>query len=347
MDLGVLIPPALDLPGPPGLLKALSLTTFGIHLLLVNVVMGGAAVLLARSWLKPPQPDQAVQSGFDEVKALPPLMALLVNLAVPTLLMLQTLYGNFTYVTGVLMGGAWLATVGIVLTAYAGIYSAANTKGFIRRMFLAVVVVFMASAAFMLSNHMTLMLVPERWTAWFSSPGPLLNLSDPTLWPRYLHMLAASVAVGGLVLALVRSKQGRTGEAAWFGKVFVHATLAQMAAGVALLLTLPTDVQLGFLGADAMATHPLWAGVALGVGSVLLAAKGRFRLAAFTLLATVGLMIVARDSLRRLMLEPHLKQAALRPDEGGMLFFAVCAGLGAVMIAYVLWAVSKPREAAS
>ena len=56
--------------------------------------------------------------------------------------------------------------------------------------------------AFLLSNASTLMLRPDFWFRWFSEPhGHLLNTGDPTLFPRYLHILLASLAVGGLTMA--------------------------------------------------------------------------------------------------------------------------------------------------
>ena len=97
----------------------------------------------------------------------------------------------------------WMFVALFAMLAYYGLYVSDGAVRPARRtpiLFLSALLLLMT--AFLLSNASTLMLRPDFWFRWFSEPhGHLLNTSDPPLFQRYLHILLASLAVGGLTMA--------------------------------------------------------------------------------------------------------------------------------------------------
>jgi len=208
MDPASLIPAAEAIPSPWGWLEALLIGTFALHILFMNLTVG--SVLLAFfGRLTGRQRDLAHELGHRA----PTLLALTINFGVAPLLFVQVLYGQFLYTSSVLMAGWWLSAIIAVIIGYYGLYvhdAKFDAIPGLSRLALAISLVFLLYTGFLLANNMTLMLRPEAWTAYMDNPrGSLLNLSDPTLWPRYLHAILAAPAVAGLYAALLGKKKRR------------------------------------------------------------------------------------------------------------------------------------------
>ncbi|MFR1532971.1 MAG: hypothetical protein ACLSTO_04485 [Bilophila wadsworthia] len=174
------------------------------------------------------------------------------NFGVAPFLFLQVLYGHFLYPSIVLMAVWWMFVALFAMLAYYGLYVSDGAVRPARRtpiLFLSALLLLMT--AFLLSNASTLMLRPDFWFRWFSEPhGHLLNTSDPTLFPRYLHILLASLAVGGLTMAWHARWSKRDPEVdreeaerrfAGAGLVFTFPGAGSV--GLLFLFTLPPDVR--------------------------------------------------------------------------------------------------------
>jgi len=152
---------------------------------------------------------------------------------------------------------------------------------------------------------MTFMLNPDAWSAYFDNQGGvLLNLSEPTLIPRYLHMVTGALAVTGLawaVWAWYREKRGgpvaapRVKEGL---RLFWIFTVAEIVLGLVWLMTLPRDVMMLFMGGSMYASILLLLGVLLAIGLVLMAIRGRLWATVATLLLTMVVMMLMRDVVR-------------------------------------------------
>lgn len=349
MDIAGLIPIPDTIPAPAGWFHLLLLATFVLHLLVMNAMLGGAVIALVHSILpaaqaaSPPDgPDHAI------AKKLPYTVALTVNLGVPPLLFLQVLYGHFVYVSSVLMAVWWVSVFMLVMAAYYAAYVydfkfAPLHKA--RYLVIGLAVACLLAVAFIFTNNITLMLQPAAWTAYFANPeGTILNLDEPTLIPRYLHFVIASLAVGGLAVALLGSWQAKRGQAgaerlvrlglAWF----TWGTLAQLAGGVWFLLSLPQEFMLMFLGVSGTHTAVLWSGVAAALAAVGLAMKGRAVGAAAGAVVTVSLMAVARDLVRDAYLKPYFSLDSLEvaPQYSPAVVFAVSLAAGLALIVWML-----------
>ena len=295
----------------------LLLLTFFVHLVLVNVLLG--SVILSVIDRRASASDRKGGVAF-----MPKVLALAVNFGVAPFLFLQVLYGHFLYPSIVLMAVWWMFVALFAMLAYYGLYVSDGAVRPARRtpiLFLSALLLLMT--AFLLSNASTLMLRPDFWFRWFSEPhGHLLNTSDPTLFPRYLHILLASLAVGGLTMAwrvrwIKRDPEVDREEAErrfrrgldWF----FYVSLAQVPVGLLFLFTLPPDVRGLFLGGDALSTAALILAVSGLCIALILVRQGGLKLASTAALGVILVMVCVRGMVRDAMLQPYSGAASPAP----------------------------------
>lgn len=354
MNVGELIPLADAIPVPAGWFHVLLLATFVLHLLAMNAMLGGAVIALTQSLRPGGLLPEHHGPDHDIAKKLPYTVAMTVNLGVPPLLFLQVIYGHFVYVSSLLMAVWWVSVFLLAMAAYYAAYIydfkfAALMRA--RWVVIGLAVLCLLAVGFIFTNNMTLMLEPQAWASYFANPkGTLWNLGEPTLAPRYLHFVIASLAVGGLAVALLGAWQEKKGRAeadrlvrlglAWF----TWGTLAQLADGVWFLLAQPQEIMLAFLGLSGLHTAVLWGGVAVALVAVGLAMKRRVWAAAGATVVTVTLMVAARDLVRLARLAPHFRPEDLvvAPQYSPALVFL---GSLVVGLAAVIWMLKQAAQA--
>jgi len=191
----------------------LSLTGI-LHLLVMNCMLGWAVIAFINH-MRGGGPALDKENRFIGSK-LPITIAFTVNLGVAPLLFLQVIYGHIMYATQILMAVWSLSIIILLIVGYYGayIYDMRFEKlGSVRVILSGFVAFVLLAIAFITSVNMSFMVRPEGWLDYFDNPeGLLLNLSDPTLVPRYLHFVLASIAVGYLVLALYYDYRERKGD---------------------------------------------------------------------------------------------------------------------------------------
>jgi hypothetical protein len=349
-------PDPLGLPAPAWLLKTLLIATFTLHLLPMNLVLGGGFVAAWAAFK-----GRRGQAGVlpwrvlvgDLARLLPPATAFTITTGIAPLLFLQVLYGQFFYTSSVLMAWSWLAVIGLLLVGYYSTYGFSLGRGSSPSPGLALLSAGAFSViALIFTNNMTLMLRPEVWAALYAEDerGLHLNLADPVLWPRFLHFWIASFALTGLAVALLGRgrEKGDSETGAWMKglglRLFSLATLVQMPSGLWLLLSLPGSVRTLFLGGSPGDSALLWTSVLLALLSL---AVVRRRLLAGTGLvgaALVGMSIV-RHRVRDASLAPHFSAATLRvhAQTAPLVLFLVLFLSG---LAVVAWMVGRLARAA-
>jgi len=311
-------PDPIPLPAPFWLLKVLLLLTFFLHVVPMNFLLGGGFITAVSDFLGRKRNDQNYLSLANSMgQMLPVIVAATITLGIAPLLFVQVLYGQFFYTSSVLMAVPWISVILILIIAYYGLYYYAFRWQQLQGKRLAVIwisaLLFML-ISFIYTNNLVLMLTPQKWMEMYqtSKLGMHLNLSDPTVIPRWLHFLVASFAVAGLLVVihgLIRMKSdasyGRFAVkygAGWF----IIATVAQFAVGVWFLVSLPNDVMMLFLGANGLATTLLVVGIffaLLGIVLLLLATVAQkpkvpaiFGMA--SIIVTIISMIIMRDIVR-------------------------------------------------
>ncbi len=320
--------PTLDpnpLPAPYWLFKLLLIVTFFLHIIAMNFMLGGGVLALVAKW-RAKDPARGNRMFFDVARKLPSLLPATITLGIAPLLFLQVLYGQFFYTSSILMAWPWFLVLVLLTVAYYGFYyvsfSAGEKPGKAGGVMLCSVIL-VTLIGFFFSNNITLSQTPSRWAAkYFARPtGWNLNLSEPTLFPRYLHFFVAAIAVGGIFLvfmALANWKRDKeyAGQLLQFGgKTFMYATMAQFVVGVIFLVSLPRDLRMLFMGDNPLATTLLLVGVTGAIAAVFLMSgalrTGNIRVAAVYVPAILAVVIlsmsVMRDILRDAYLRPYFR----------------------------------------
>lgn len=355
MDIHSLIPVTDTLPVAWGWLKALLLLTFWMHLLCMNVMLGTGAITLAGFILKTKGHLNTARVVRGKITF---FIAFTVTLGIAPLLFLQVLYGRFVYTSSILMAWYWLAIIGLLLIAYYSAYIFSfkfDDRMASRAVFLSVTVLFMLLIAFVFSNNMTLMLIPDKWTNYFSHPGgTFLILSEKTLWPRFLHYFTASISMGGLFLAFLfryRMTRGNTetdeNDIAASMKWFTFGTALHLVTGAAYLWSLPPDIRFIFLGKNPLATTLFCVGCAGGALSVFWGKRMKIRLAGGAVLITMIIMVIMRDMVRDAYLKPYDSVSNLPASQeyAPFLVFLGILVLGLSVVIYMLkLATGKKKE---
>ncbi|HEY3381013.1 MAG TPA: hypothetical protein VGK32_04550 [Vicinamibacterales bacterium] len=345
-------PDVVPLPAPPWLLSTLLMLLFVLHLVPMNLLLGGS-IIAAVSRIRGRTNAHAAALADLIAHALPVIVAATVSLGVAALLFVQALYGRLFFTAAVLMAAAWLGLVVLLILAYYGTYvgAARRSAGLAW-----VIVVLVAAIGFIQSNVMSLMLRPPSLSAKFalSAAGLHWNLGDPTLAPRCLHMLIGSVAVSGAAVAAMGLVARRRD--VLFANWLVHhgvlwcacGTVVNLLAGFWWLGALPSEILLRFMGRDLAGT------IAMGVGILAaLSALGHFIPAAYagapgslvvggvgSLAVSLASMAFVRDVVRRAMLQGagFAITTSLAPQWGAIAVFALLLVTAAGTI---VWMVKK------
>lgn len=312
----------LPLPVPRALLEVLVVVFFVLHILFVNLMVGGSLLALLFEFLGLRRPEyDALARAIGRTITVNKSLA--VVLGVGPLLVLNLLHTVHFYSANALTGIAWalvipLVTVAFLLT-YAHKYSwdrFARRKAWHLALGTAPALLFLAIPFIFLVNA-NLMLFPERWT---EIRGFFSALLLPNVLPRYLHFMFASLAVTSLFLAAWFGRAGfplaatlpgftRPQLRRLFYRATLHISLAQFIAGPLVYFTLPTQ------GITMRMTGIILMGVLCAVIALVLLKReiaapdgsvGRHYWPIVGLLSlTVALMATGRHFYREERLRPH------------------------------------------
>jgi hypothetical protein len=355
-------PDPSPVPGPVWLLKVLLYVTFLFHVLFMNLTFGGA--LLATVYGFKGKPKHLV-AAWSLMRPMPYLIAFTITFGVAPLLFVQVLYGPLVYTAAILMGVPFILIIPALLLAYSLAYFCKNRwerLGSWRKVLSLLLFLLFGYVGFTYVNLFTLMLEPDRFhNKYLNHPGGLqMNLADPTIWPRFLHVLLGAVAVSGLWVAIsglrrlsLEPEQGRwqyRSGATWTA----GATLVNFAAGAWWLLAIPREVMMIYMGGDALATGAFALGLACALATLVLVLLGINALkpkpylmgSMHSLVLTLACMVVMRDRLRDAGLgaQYDVTKLPVSPQWGAILLFAGLFLSGAAVAAWLLRQGHKARR---
>lgn len=363
-DATIPIPDPVPLPAPAWLLWFLLQLTFVVHLIAMNVVLGGSVVTTV-TWLRR-RTDHDARLVEQLSRWLPVAVAATITFGVAPLLFTQVLYGRLLLTSSILLGWTWLAVVPIVTLAYYGAYLLAMKggrlgawEGPLRLVNLAL----WLSIAWVYASNMSLMLRPDTFLGKFlvDASGPRFVGDDASLLPRHLHVLVGAVAVAGLVVAASglaqRSRDAAYAEWAmrrgmvWFGL----ATVLNLGLGTWFLVALPGETTMHFLGQSGLATALLGVGVLLGIvalGSALAGwqapSPAPFLKASLgAIFLTLIAMVLVRDQVRQVALDAagYRLPAWVAPQWGPIALFALLLVAALAAVAWMLVALARSAPA--
>ena len=186
-DLPIPDPSSIALPGPVWLLSLLLFATFVLHLLAMNLLLGGT-VISAIHLFRGRRRTEERELALGVAKVLPVAMAMTITFGVPPLLFIQALHGRLFYASSILTAWPWALILLFLVVGYYGLY-AVSMKGETwskHAPWLALTsAIMLFLVALIFTSNLTLMQTPERFQQAYSSTtlGLYLNLSEPILFP--------------------------------------------------------------------------------------------------------------------------------------------------------------------
>jgi hypothetical protein len=331
----------------------LTLTTF-LHFVAMNIMLGAGFIAFAAPFWRG---NDVLPLNAHIAKTLPYSIAFTINLGVAPLLFLQVLYGQFLYTSSVLMAVYWLSIIGLLIISYyaAYAYRLIDDKSGLSRLFIGAALLLLLGVAFLFSNNVSIMQMPEVWSSYFSDrTGWLLNFSDPALIPRYLHFIASAVAIGGLGIALyfeIRKRRGATDGDEWIklgSNWFMVATIINFGFGFWFLGALPEAAYDPATLKGKIFFIMIVGSVVTIIPSIAYAQAGRIIPATAWALATILLMTLARDILRLTYLNPYFSLSDLpRVSQYSPFIVFLLAFVGAIyLVGWMLKTIWNTKEVA-
>lgn len=243
----------LPLPVPEWLLVVCLVAFFLVHILFVNLMVGGSVLVVVLEWMgiKNKRWDALAHAV---AKTITVNKSLAVVMGIGPLLCINLLYTMQWYSANALTGHAWLLIVPLVTVAFLltylhkytwDIWTLGGRKLLHRATGILALLILLCVPLIFLAN-VNLMLFPSEWE---KVKGFFSSLSIGNVLPRYLHFMAASIAATGLFLAGWLGRKNadlshldgftRPELRRFFYKVCAYVTVAQFGLGPLLLFTLP------------------------------------------------------------------------------------------------------------
>jgi hypothetical protein len=345
----------MGVPFYPLVFQILLVFTFALHIIFVNLVIGGVFISVY-SYFKKGDYYKALSKSF--AKATTINLSMVIVLGVAPLLFLQVIYDPFWYTSNVL-SASWMLGIILALMAafsFAYVFYLKINKGKRRAgvwgaaAFLLIILV-----GITMHGVSYQALFPEEWVNWYvngsaaSLYGTLLHAFE---LPRLLHFIVASFAITGIFMMLYswyfkdRDDMDKS-YLAWVGragaKMAVFSTVFQMVVGVWWLLSLPSGFQ--------FYKNPVF--LIAGVLVVLLLLvlieaqsnpqKYALSSAALALIGVTG-MSSAREALRMMYAGKYnysVYNYKLNLSYGSTILFVLTFLMGAVIVGYMLTVVFK------
>jgi hypothetical protein len=356
-----LIPPldAAPLPGPVWLFQVLLVLTFFLHLVFMNLTLGGTLIAaVSRLVSKGRNGDHRTVLTSRLMRVNSYGIALTITTGIAPLLFIQVLYQQYFYTATILLGWIWFAFLVMLVVGYYAAYvfnlrfdgaSGKSTAGTLW-LFLSAVLFLLIAAV-----HVAVNLIhaqPGKWATIEANPWSIL--SDPAYFPRLLHFVLAGVAFSGLVMAWWAARRaaegrdvelnGRLARYAW--RWALWATVAQIVDGVALLMLLPKHVLLGLMRGGAATMVPLTVAILLAIGLLMMLSRvtdpvrqrGTVTGTLAALALTIAVMAITRDQVRDLYLAAARArfELATAPQWGTFALFVVILIAGLAAVAYLI-----------
>jgi len=351
--------PALDpagLPGPPWLFHVLLVFTFFLHMMFMNLTLGGTlmawiAHLRGRGRLDGANGLVAARLMRVNVFAI----SLTITTGVAPLLFIQLLYQQYFYSGTILLGWIWFAMLVLLAGGYYATYlykfRGAPARGSGGGLWLGLAAfTFLLVAMIHVGVHL-IHVQPDRWSGYEANPWAVLG--DPTYWPRLLHFVFAGVAFSALVIAWWSTRLAAAGtdteanaaaaRTCW--KWALGAIVLQVVDGFVLLFTLPREVMLGIMRGGLPTLAPFTLSILLGIGLLVMLArsldpvakKGLVTGTLAAMILTVATMSITRHQVRVLYLEPSTSryQATVAPQWGNFWLFVVLLVVALATVGYM------------
>jgi hypothetical protein len=350
--------PAVDaagLPAPPWLFHILLVFTFFLHLVFLNLALGGTLLAAFANAFAGPgadDPKRTLASRMMGINAYG--ISLAITTGVAPLLFIQALYHQFFYTGTILVAGLWFAFLIFLMVGYyaATAYKLRGPVAPASGLWLwTAAVLFLLVAVVHVVVHLV-HVQPGSWAAFEGDPWTVIG--DPTFIPRLLHYVLGAIGFSALLItwwAVRKAAQGvdvelNTSIASYAWKWVLGTTLLTVVDGFVLLIVLPQPVLSGFMKGGPATMIPLTLGILLAVGLLVMVSRasnpvrhaGLVNGVFATMVATIAVMSITRHQVRMAYLDGFVDLGAftLAPQWLNFGLFAMILVLGLGVVAYMV-----------
>ena len=274
----------LALPESLSTLKFMLLLFFILHLVPMNLIVGGSVFTLISAGAKDPNSNQyklgRLLSGYIYKAGI----FVFAGIVVPAVLVLLIYWNTIPF--SQLMGStATLAAFFLFISGQIGCYHIRKKWDSPERfhsLIPGIIMLLFLLLGLLYSYNFPVMLRPETWSGYLEgSISAIPRFSDLSLYTGYLHFVISAVAISGLWVMIIgaRGKSGSDDWSKWAvqygGKMFMHATFLNLVIGIAYVISLPGEQMRYFFGANPMATHSLSTSILLTAIAIIVIFKAR------------------------------------------------------------------------
>ena len=322
----------LPLPLPEWLLVFLLVVSFLVHILFVNLMVGGSLLTLW-SQIKGLKNKEYDILAHEIASTITVNKSMAVVMGIAPLLCINVLYTIYFYSANALTGLMWLAVIPLVIVAFLLTYlhkytwKVLENHKAIHISILAVAVAIFMFIPFIFLTNINLMLFPEKWAL---VKGFFSAMTLPNVFPRYFHFIFASLSITGLFLHWYMGRENYPFETIFptFTRyelkkkgysLTLVASVIQFLIGPLVLLTLPSKglgwnlVLVIFTGASIAlpAMWMMWKGIKGDETTI----DKDFKKVLILMTITVVLMGSGRQIYRANALEKHRALVKLKTEE--------------------------------
>lgn len=350
--------PGLDpagITGPAWLFHVLLVLTFVLHMLFMNLAVGGT--LLAAVAHVAGKRNEHMSLLANRLAGINSFgISLAITTGVAPLLFIQVLYQQYFYSATILVGGFWFAFLILLLVGYYALYlykmrqDPKTGRGHGGWIWLSATTLTLISMV-----HVAVHLVHVQPGLWDRlADAPWLILADRTYIVRLLHFLLAAIGFSAIICCWWAVRQARAGHdqainsriAATAWQWTLWTTVAQVVDGFALLLLLPQEVLIGFMRQGPGSTIPFTVAVLLGIGLVVMLSRVSDPITKpalvsgvlATFLATIAIMSVTRHQVRIAYLDIAVSRQQLVEVSqwGNVVLFMALLAAGATVTTFMV-----------
>jgi len=329
---------SVPLSSPTWLFVFFLVFTFFLHILFVNLTLGGTILLLVSKYISKVFGNNTYDEIAEEIGYLNTFnISFTITTGVAPLLFIQTMYENFFYTSSILLSWKWILVLAAIILAYYFYYlykfkpwyiKFSGGKGIIFIVFAAIMFLYVA---LILVTNTLLSMQPEVWANIYA--GKLSVFSVKTLIPRYIHFLLATIAFSGLFLMAYskfkKSYSPLLKETMYnFGKKSLfYTTLAQIVVGIWFLFSHEKNIYMLLMGKNIVGTLFLLISIVLTVYILITVYKNKENI---TNLSIVTLLLIASMTIVRRVIETGyfekyftLNELSVKPYWGIFIIFAI------------------------
>ena len=242
-------PDVSPIPSPPDLFIFFIIFTFFVHILFMNLTLGGSVLFVIAKYFSKKEDTKAVAKEIGSVNTFN--ISLTVTTGIAPLLFYQVIYGQFFYSSSVLLGWKWLFVLVAIIVAYYYYYLYKMKPGFLKEGndsgggFVVVSAILFLFVALMLTTNTVLSMSPDKWLDIYMKKASAFSIGS--VIPRVLHFIFAAIAFTGVFLmAYPKFKKTLSEnvkkEMYEFGKKsFLYATMIQIPVGILFLFSLKSE----------------------------------------------------------------------------------------------------------